>query len=1020
MKSRANNQSEAGSAALVAILFIGLAALTILGVTAMQNRKNMRGTDQFRNKLDEKWNARSNANILSQKVRIDAPKLFKQQLLQAKEMCQLSPQTLLFDEAAGTGGQDQIPGQSQMQEQISRPAVEIDNDRVRCTNEPDPTSIFGRVSYWTEAGKNTLVQQAVQRFNLNAATTNIVEMGEIYRRRLNNDPLKTAYAVRYIVESKNGNYRTRTNGEYVLAADDSAISCSTTVSLEANPSRIIRGSSTTLQATYSSASRLQFFNSANNRIHDENVLEQTTPDVVNYTFAPAVTDTYYVLATGSGGCSAQSAPVQVIVDDPPPVCPTVVLFEASATTVSPGQTVSINWNVTDAFEVTLQQDSGAQQPVGASGTQNFVITAETTFTLRSRDSGNTCPITRTITIRVNSTPPCSTPPLIGSFTANPSSITPGASSQLAWNTSGITAGDEVEITGPNGFSQAGLPAGGTLSVTPPAADGDYTYTLRATNICPDGTRQTVQQSVIIRVRSCPPPVVDVFSATPNTVIAGGNQIVRLSWNISGTADSVAINNGVGGSLPAGGFVDITQPQVTTTYTITAIGCGQTRQMTVTITVNPAPPQPDCLYSEEVAIPTNSNGQILRFQVSFSAARQNNRLANLTGSATVGSNETCILMLTDNGNPIYSGPCGTYTPPTPIPLSPTLQATIGISGTDSTGTAFSGGSNPFIPFYCGSGTGNETCAFNMPSEPICSITNVNNCGPHTVEGGISVNGNTFTFRQFHQPFNAYGQEFLNNVGFSLLDANNQTISTGGWAYTGTGAAYWLTQPPGAGFLAQSGVTITGTIPGNAVLPLHAVFTVGYGANAGYDTKSFDTRSSPGGCGSPGGACNYTLENQYYCDEHTNSQFTTGADVYVNRVGDQTTVVISPPPNFKPGAYHAGAFNISSSTGVINVQFSSDPRFINHPTVVYYQEGSYLEKTFTTGTDVTVNGGMNYYLDPIGGACTIAGSQSIEISFSSGTCIAGLYKMPEILNNEKYQAMPTFLATLLPRKGSCSMF
>ena len=313
MKSRKFNQSETGGAALVAIIFIGFAALTILGISAMQSRKSLRGTDQFRNKLDEKWNARSNANVLSQKVRLDGPKLFKEQLLGARETCDLPAEMLLFDET----GSD---GQTDMQEQVpSRPAVVIEDDRLVCTNDRAPTSVFGKVSNWTEPAKDTLVRQAVQRFNLDPATTNIVEMNEIYRRRLNNDPLKTAYAVRYIVESKNGNYRTRTNGEYVLAADDSAVSCSTTVSLEANPSRIIRGSSTTLQATYSSANRLQFFNSANTRIHEENVVESTTPDVVNYTFSPALTDTYYVLATGAGGCSAQSAPVQVIVEDPPPV-----------------------------------------------------------------------------------------------------------------------------------------------------------------------------------------------------------------------------------------------------------------------------------------------------------------------------------------------------------------------------------------------------------------------------------------------------------------------------------------------------------------------------------------------------------------------------------------------------------------------------------------------------------------------------------------------------------------------------
>src|SRR5581483_9539782 len=88
--------------------------------------------------------------------------------------------------------------------------------------------------------------------------------------------------------------------------------------------------------------------------------------------------------------------------------------------------------------------------------------------------------------------------------------------------------------------------------------------------------------------SCPASTINSFAASPNTVTSGGNQTVRLSWNITdnfGTGVTVTIA-GVGTWSTAIGSVDIPQPQSSTTYTLTVTnGCGNNTSAQTTVTVN---------------------------------------------------------------------------------------------------------------------------------------------------------------------------------------------------------------------------------------------------------------------------------------------------------------------------------------------------------------------------------------------------------------------------------------------------
>ena len=83
---------------------------------------------------------------------------------------------------------------------------------------------------------------------------------------------------------------------------------------------------------------------------------------------------------------------------------------------------------------------------------------------------------------------------------------------------------------------------------------------------------------------CPgAPVIASFTTSPTTITQG--QSSTLSWGSVSNATSVQIDHGIGGVPTPGSRV--VNPQTTTTYQITATGCGGTVTRQVTITVNPA-------------------------------------------------------------------------------------------------------------------------------------------------------------------------------------------------------------------------------------------------------------------------------------------------------------------------------------------------------------------------------------------------------------------------------------------------
>jgi myo-inositol-hexaphosphate 3-phosphohydrolase/glucose/arabinose dehydrogenase/lysophospholipase L1-like esterase len=339
---------------------------------------------------------------------------------------------------------------------------------------------------------------------------------------------------------------TEVNQNFAAGADGNTAPAPPTIdSFTATPTSIFEGATSDLAWTTTNAN---------------NVVISPAPGTVavdgSTTVSPTTTTTYTLTATGPGG-SVQST-VDVTVTPPPPP-PTIQSFTALPTTITLGDSTTLDWTVVDADTVTLNEGIGV---VAHSRDMVLSPTTTTTYTLTATNAGGS--VDQSILIIVELPPPT-----IDSFTATPGTITEGDSSTLAWTTT-----DATSVTIDQGVGSVAVD--GNTSVSPAVTT---LYTLTATNL-----GGSTQASVTVTVNPLPPPVIDTFTATPETITQGDSS--TLAWTTT-DATSVTIDQGVG-SVAVDGTTSVS-PAVTTLYTLTATNLGGSTQASVTVTVNPLPP-----------------------------------------------------------------------------------------------------------------------------------------------------------------------------------------------------------------------------------------------------------------------------------------------------------------------------------------------------------------------------------------------------------------------------------------------
>lgn len=300
------------------------------------------------------------------------------------------------------------------------------------------------------------------------------------------------------------------------------------------------------------------------------------------TVSPATTSDYTITVTGPGTCPLIQQTVRLTVA--PLICPVINNFSLNPVAITSGQTSVLTWDVGGAGGgVTVSIDG---VPVAASGSR--VVSPASTTSYRLDVSGPAgCPaLSRTITLTVNACPT----PMINLFTASPNPILTGESTILTWSVSNLEPGATITIIGPGLNTAVG--AAGSMPVVPSMVEGDFLYRIVAQNPCGGGTSSELTVDVRVDKPPCPLPTIQSFTANPSSVTQGGNQLVRLSWNItdtSGAGISLTISPGVGTFNVASGFVEITQPAVTTVYTLTVTnGCGKSAAASATVAVSLCP------------------------------------------------------------------------------------------------------------------------------------------------------------------------------------------------------------------------------------------------------------------------------------------------------------------------------------------------------------------------------------------------------------------------------------------------
>ena len=574
-KVRANkNASEAGYGMVIVVVIIFFVCVAVFAALASSMRAS-RSQENFNARDDEKWAAKSAMATMRRVLEVKLPQKHEAHLTEAQSCLRSmgNPNSTLpvFDE------QDAAP-ESSVPVLLVQPGGSTTCNQTRGYSPSlTYTSLLGNPNVWVQ-NLVPLWEQDAYSYGYQSEMLKVARLAEQFRRfNSAGDPV---YVFGFIIDARGGqHFRIRENGEVALG--DVSQNCGATGRLEITPRSVQRGNPVTFQITYTNVNRLRILSRANNLLHEENVTEQPDPQVFSWNYTPTATDSFRVEAVSSNsGCFSRSEWIEVIVTDTPPApCPVIDSLTATPDSVTSGDVSTIAWATRDAAEVTLEGDI-----VAPSDTRGYIIPAEKTFTLIARDAANTCPATRQVTVRII-LPSCLTP-VVSQFTVTPPAVTPGQPVTISWQVDNVMPGGTVNITLPDGTVLNDVGATGNRTVNAPGSVGTYNYSIAVSNPC--GTAANAVRQIQVS-NSCTPVAVANFSANPSNVVAGGNQIITLSWNASGTIDTQSIDQGIG--AVSGNSHTMTQPQTNTTYTLTVTGCNQTVQANVQVVVSSTPTTP---------------------------------------------------------------------------------------------------------------------------------------------------------------------------------------------------------------------------------------------------------------------------------------------------------------------------------------------------------------------------------------------------------------------------------------------
>lgn len=364
-----------------------------------------------------------------------------------------------------------------------------------------------------------------------------------------------------------------------------------------------------------------------------------------------------------------------------------VSLTASPSTITTGQTTTLQWNSMNAAACA---GTGFSTGNLTAGSVSLIPYATTTYTIvctnnTTANNGVTANATVSV-IPANTAQPAPT----AFLTVSPATIVSGGSTTLSWNSTNATS-----CTG-SGFS-TGNATNGSLMVTPSAT---AIYSIVCTNSATSNNTSYANATVSVtpaNTASSPPPATLTVSliASPTSITAGNT--ATLSWNstnaLSCAGTNFSTNTGTTGLISVA-------PVVTTLYSITCVNTALTNNSTTanaTITVSqPAVAAPTASLNISPANITAGQNATLTWSSTNAAACTGTGFA--TGNSTNGS-----VTVTPSATAQYSITC-TNT----ASASATAAATVTVSTPVGPTVALLDSSNPMnwlLKSVCVNSSGN---------------------------------------------------------------------------------------------------------------------------------------------------------------------------------------------------------------------------------------------------------------------------------------------------------------------------
>ena len=226
--------------------------------------------------------------------------------------------------------------------------------------------------------------------------------------------------------------------------------------------------------------------------------------------------------------------------------PKIVFFKASKNNIEAGESVTLSWNVLNAYKVDILGIEKVVECVWPIvGKTDVQPSLTTTYILKATGYGGT--VSASVTVNVNEK---TSPAVINSFSVSEDEILEGDSTTLTWDVS-----DAISVT----INGSEVEAKGSLEVEPSETT---TYVLEAIGTDKLPVTKSVTVKVILN------PVIKSFTATETEVEKG--TLVILEWDTENAVScEIVTDDGlILADRPADGQIGIT-PNSTKTYTLIA-------------------------------------------------------------------------------------------------------------------------------------------------------------------------------------------------------------------------------------------------------------------------------------------------------------------------------------------------------------------------------------------------------------------------------------------------------------------